>query len=87
MIPQLAVFSLCFAASVFCAVLLWRAYTRTRTRLLLLSTISFALFALNNALVVVDIAWIHAVNVSITRLLIMLAAVSVMVAAFVWGDE
>jgi hypothetical protein len=48
------VYILCALAALGCAVLLARAFLRTRTRLLLWSSLCFAALALNSILVVVD---------------------------------
>ena len=50
-----AVYILCVMTSTFCATLLLREFLRTRARLLLWSSLSFAAFALNNALVFMDL--------------------------------
>lgn len=49
------VYVLCGIASLACALLLLRSYSRTRSRLLLWSGVCFALFALNNAVLVLDV--------------------------------
>jgi uncharacterized protein DUF5985 len=49
-----ALYFLCFAISTACAMLLLRAYTKTRVALLLWSGIGFTGIALNNLLLVVD---------------------------------
>jgi len=49
-----AVYVLCFLTSLICAVLLLRAYSQSRARLLLWSGLCFVGFALNNALLFVD---------------------------------
>ena len=46
---------LCAATSVLCAVLLLRGYLRTRTRLLMWSTLCFIGLALNNILLFLDL--------------------------------
>jgi hypothetical protein len=48
------VYILCALAGLGCAVLLARAFFRTRTRLLLWSSVCFAALAINSILVVVD---------------------------------
>lgn len=85
---QSAVYLLCLATSLTCAVLLARSYARTRARLLLWSALCFALLALNNLIVVVDIlVFPTQVNLSIVRLVASLAAVSVLLYGFVWESE
>ncbi len=46
---------LCAATSVLCAALLLRGYLRTRTRLLMWSTLCFIGLAINNILLFVDL--------------------------------
>ena len=46
---------LCAATSVLCAALLLRGYLRTRTRLLMWSTLCFVGLAINNILLFVDL--------------------------------
>ena len=49
------VYVLCAVTSAVCAALLLRAWLRTRVRLLLWSTLCFALLTVNNVLLVVDL--------------------------------
>ena len=50
------VYILCALTSVFCAILLARSYRANRTRLLMWSTLCFVGLAINNILLVVDLA-------------------------------
>ena len=49
------VYLLCLATSALCALLLVRAYLRTRTGLLLGAAIGFSFLCLNNLLLVIDL--------------------------------
>ncbi|MEX2219313.1 MAG: DUF5985 family protein [Phycisphaerales bacterium] len=49
-----AVYILCAITSLLCAVLLFRAYRRAPSRLLLWSSVCFVALALNSILVIVD---------------------------------
>ncbi|MBX3019874.1 MAG: hypothetical protein KF767_18450 [Bdellovibrionaceae bacterium] len=49
------VYVLCGVTCVACAVLLFRAYRRTGTQLLMWSALCFGLFALNNSVLVMDV--------------------------------
>ncbi|HEY8430977.1 MAG TPA: DUF5985 family protein [Sandaracinaceae bacterium] len=51
-----AVYLLCAIASVICAALLFRSYTRTRLRLSLYTMLCFLAFAVNNILLFIDLA-------------------------------
>jgi Family of unknown function (DUF5985) len=85
---QSAVYLLCLVTSIACAVLLARSYTRTRARLLLWSSLCFALLALNNLVVVFDILiFPTAVDLSLVRLSVSLIAVGVLLYGFIWESE
>ncbi len=75
---------LCVIASLLCAWLLARAYLRARTKLLVWSALCFALLAVNNLVLAVDIMLLPTVDLSILQLLTSLAAVMVLLYAFVW---
>jgi hypothetical protein len=62
-----AVYLLCAITSFACAWLLLRSYRRSRTPLLLWSSLCFAGLALNNALLVVDRMIMPAVDLSVLR--------------------
>lgn len=61
------VYGLCTVAALGCAFLIFRAYVISRTRLLLWAGLCFAMLALNNALVVVDLVVFPEVNLFILR--------------------
>jgi hypothetical protein len=82
-----AVYLLCFATSSACAFLLWRNYARTSARLLLWSGWCFLFLAANNLVVVLDLLVIRAIDFSIVRLLLSLAAVTILLFGFVWDLE
>jgi hypothetical protein len=87
-IAPTAVYFLCLATSVICAVLLFRAWRASRTRLLLWTALSFVLFAINNLLLVIDLVYLPAqVDLSLWRSLTMLAALGVLLYGFVWEVE
>ena len=81
------VYILCFLTSSACAWLLGRSYARSRTKLLLWSSACFVLLAGNNLMLVVDLLVLPDVNLRISRLLLALAAVSVLIFGFVWDLE
>lgn len=81
------VYSLCFLTSSACALLLGRSYSRTGARLLLWSSLCFLLLATNNLLVVVDLLVFPAVDLRLGRLLLALAAASVLIFGFIWDLE
>ena len=61
------VYVICAVASAGCAVLLLRAWLRSRVRLLLWSFWCFAFLALNNTLLVVDLAIVRGTDLSVPR--------------------
>ena len=81
------VYILCFLTSSACAWLLGRSYARSRTKLLLWSSACFVLLAGNNLMLVIDLLVFPDVNLRISRLLLALAAVSVLIFGFVWDLE
>lgn len=81
------VYLLCFATSAACALLLARSYFASRARLLLWSAICFLFLAANNLVVVVDMLMIPDISFRVLRLVLALAAVSVLLFGFVWDLE
>lgn len=79
-----AVYGLCLLTSGLCAALLFRSYGRSRQPLLLWSSACFALLALNNLLVVLDMVVLPDVDLSVVRQLTSLAAVGVLIYGFIW---
>jgi drug/metabolite transporter (DMT)-like permease len=75
----LAIYVLCAATSLACAVLLYRGYRRTSARLLLWSTLCFAGFFLNNVLLIVDLQVLPDRDLSTLRTLPSLAGISFLV--------
>lgn len=82
-----AVYLLCAVTSVACAVLLLRAYLRTRTRLLLWSGLCFAGLALNNVVLVVDLIVVPDTDLSTWRLVPAAAGMVLLVYGLVWDAE
>lgn len=81
------VYLLCFATSSACAWLLLRTYRRSGRRLLLWSGLCFALLAANNLVVVADLLLFPRIDMRLARLLLSLAAVTVLLFGFVWDVE
>jgi hypothetical protein len=83
-----AVYLLCAATSVACAVLLLRGYLRQRTRLLLWSSMCFVLLALNNALLFVDLIIVPTgLELSVWRSVTAFAGVSVLLFGLIWESR
>lgn len=82
-----AVYLLCFLTSAACAWMLGRSYVRTKTRLLLWSSLCFVLLAANNLALVIDLLVLPDIDLMIARLLLSLAGVSVLIFGFIWDLE
>jgi hypothetical protein len=82
-----AVYVLCLATSSLCAGLLFRAYLRSRTRLLLWTAASFICLALNNLFLVADMVIFPDVDLWLLRPLAGLGAIAVLLYGFVWEAE
>ena len=84
------VYVLCLLTSAACAWLLGRSYRRTGTRLLLWSSVCFALLAANNLVLVLDlVVWADDVDLRLLRQAFALAAVVSLIWGFIWeiGEE
>ena len=83
MIPQ-AVYLLCAVTSIACAAMLLRSYFELRTRLLLWSSLCFGGFAVNNALLFINLAVVPSMDLSMLRSLTALGAVSLLLVGLIW---
>ena len=82
-----AVYLLCAATSSLCAVLLFRAYAGTGTRLLLWSGLCFTGLALNNGVLVVDLLVVPDVDLSTWRLVPAVLGVALLLYGLIWESE
>jgi len=83
-----AVYLLCAATSVTCAVLLLRAYRRQHTRLLLWSSLCFVFLALNNTLLFIDLIVIPVgTDLSLWRSATALAGVGLLLFGLIWESR
>ncbi|WNG32921.1 hypothetical protein F0U61_04300 [Archangium violaceum] len=82
-----AVFLLCAATSLACAVLLLRGYARNRVPLLLWSSLCFVGLAVNNVLLVVDLMIIPGRDLLLFRNLSGFLALALLVFGLVWDSE
>jgi uncharacterized protein DUF5985 len=62
-------YALCALTSLVAAILLWRQYRATRTRLLFWSLIGFSGLAVNNVLVFVDLVVVPTTDLTLARTL------------------
>ena len=82
---EVIIYLLCVATSTLCAYLLARAYRRARSKLLVWSSLCFALLAVNNLLLALDVLVLpDNIDLTIPRVLSTLLAVSVMLYGFIW---
>jgi len=82
------VYLLCFAASLLCMVLLARSYWRSRSRLLLWSTLCFVALATNNLLLFIDVVVLPTqVDLLPLRQLSALGGVGVLLYGFIWDAD
>jgi hypothetical protein len=79
-----AVYVLCALTSAFCAALLLREYRRSPAPLLFWSSLSFVGWAINNALVFTDLVMLPAVDLSLARALVAVAAVGLLLYGLIW---
>jgi hypothetical protein len=82
-----AVYVLCFATSLVCAIMLGRSYRRSRASLLFWSSVCFVLLAINNLVMVFDMLVIASVDLQLPRLVVSLAAVGTLLFGFIWNGE
>jgi len=81
---EVVIYMLCVLTSLLCAYLLWRAYRRERERLLIWSSLCFALLALNNFLLAVDLLLLPNIDLSVLRSVTALLGVGVLLYGFIW---
>lgn len=81
------IYSLCAITGALCAWLLVRAYLRTRSSLLLWSSICFAGLALNNVALWADKLVFPRTDLSILRISIGLFATAVLLYGLIWEER
>jgi hypothetical protein len=81
------VYLLCFATCLLCALLLARAYWRSRARLLFWSALCFVLLAANSLCVILDLLLLPDRDLSLLRVALSTGAVGVLLFGFVWDLE
>src|ERR1051326_1851899 len=82
-----AVYVLCAATSILCAVLLARSYRRGPTRLLAWSAWCFLGLAINNVLLVVDLVVVPDVDLALARSITAVVAMLLLVIGLVWESR
>jgi len=81
------IYSLCAVTGALCAWLLVRAYLRTRSRLLLWSSICFAGLAFNNIALWADKLIFPATDLSVLRTSIGLLATLILLYGLIWEER
>ena len=82
-----AVYLLCAATSVLCAILLYRGYRSSRTRLLFWSSLCFGGLAVNNVLLFLDLVVVPTVDLSVLRTSIAALAMLLLCLGLVWESR
>jgi hypothetical protein len=77
-------YALCALASIACALLLGRAYLRSRVRLLMWSSLCFVGLAANNILLFVDLTVLPSVDLSLWRSLAAIGGMLVLIKGLIW---
>ena len=78
------VYLLCAATALSCMVLIWRAYRRSKARLLFWSAVCFAFLTLNNVLIAVDLLLLPELDLFALRNLSSLAGISALLYGLIW---
>jgi hypothetical protein len=81
------VYVLCAVTSLACAVLLWRGYRASRSRLLFWSSLCFIGLAGNNVLLLVDLVVVPAADLGLLRSALALVALLALVVGLVWEER
>jgi len=81
------VYLLCAVASAGCALALLRTYVRRRSRILLWSCLCFVGFAINNAILFVDLVVLPNVDLSTLRAFIGAVSMLVLAIGLIWESE
>jgi hypothetical protein len=81
------VYSLCALTSIICAVLLIQGFLRTRSRLLLWSSLCFVGLVVNNLLLVVDRIFVPDVDLYAMRSFSALVALTLLVYGLIWESQ
>ena len=78
------VYVLCALTTVACAVLLYRGYRRSHTRLLFWSAVCFVGLAANNLFLIVDLRVVPAIDLSAWRLVPAVVGVGALIFGLIW---
>jgi hypothetical protein len=81
------IYTTCMLTALLCAYLLFRAYLRSRHRLLLWSALCFAGLTVNNSLLVLDKLLLPQVDLALPRTLSALFAMVILLYGLIWDSE
>jgi hypothetical protein len=81
------IYTMCMLAALLCAGLLFRAYWRSRQRLLLWSALCFAGLTLNNFLLVLDKLVFVEIDLTTVRTISALFAMAILLYGLIWDSE
>jgi hypothetical protein len=81
------IYSLCALTSLACCLLLWRAHATSGARLLFWSAACFALFTVNNVLLVFDKVVFPELDLQVWRLLAALSGSCLLLFGLIWEEE
>lgn len=81
------VYILCALTSMFCAVLLFRSYRASKTRLLMWSTLCFVGLAINNVLLVIDKILVPEMDLSLLRSGTGVAPMLLLLIGLIWEES
>jgi len=83
----LSVYLLCAAASLLCAILLWRGYRASRAALLFWASLCFFGLAITNSLLVVDLAVFVQIDLSLWRLASTLTSLALLLYGLIFETQ
>lgn len=81
------VYILCALTSMFCAILLFRSYRASKTRLLMWSTLCFVGLAINNLLLVIDLLVVPEMDLSLVRSGAGIASMLLLLIGLIWEES
>ena len=81
------IYGACMLTALLCAFLLFRAYGRSRVRLLMWSGVCFAALTLNNLFLVLDKLVFPEIDFAIARNITALFAMAVLLWGLIWDSE
>jgi hypothetical protein len=81
---EVIIYLLCVTTSLLCAYLLARAYHISRTGVLIWSALCFALLAVDNLILAVDILLLPTIDLRTLQLVAALVAIGVLLYGFIW---